>query len=115
MNNPQIACYMAVVNAKNTIQYGGVVVAPMVREALISSFSILNIEPSPGGIPLDARFWIDKKTYIVDNYIGMNIKKLVPTNKYTFTILGEGSEVIAQLPEAGYPIVEGGSVILYTK
>lgn len=115
MNNPQIACYMAVVNAKNTIQYGGVVVAPMVREALISSFSILNIEPAPGGIPLDARFWIDKKTYIVDNYIGMNIKKLVPTNKYTFTILGEGSEVIAQLPEAGYPIVEGGSVILYTK
>lgn len=115
MNDPQIACYIAVVNAKNTIQYGGVVVAPMVKEALISSFSILNIKPTTGGIPLDARYWIDKRTYIVDNYIGLNINKLPNTNKYSFTILGSGKEIIAQIPESGYPIVEGGSVILYTK
>ena len=87
----------------------------MVKEALISSFSILNIEPTTGGIPLDARYWIDKKTYIVDNYIGLNINKLPNTNKYSFTILGSGKEIIAQIPESGYPIVEGGCVILYTK
>ena len=115
MNDPKIACYMAVVNAKNTIQYGGVVVAPMVKEALISSFSILNIKPTTGGIPLDARFWIDKKTYIVDNFIGTEVKKLPSTTKYSFTILGNGNQIIAQMPEAGYPIVEGGSIILYTK
>lgn len=115
MNDPKIACYIAVVNAKNTIQYGGVVVAPMVKEALISSFSILNIKPTTGGIPLDARFWIDKKTYIVDNFIGTEVKKLPSTTKYSFTILGNGNQIIAQMPEAGYPIVEGGSIILYTK
>lgn len=114
MNDPEIACYIAVVNAKNTIQYGGVVVAPMVKEALISSFSILNIPPTTGGIPLDARYWIDKRTYIVDDYIGIDIKKIYSTEKYSFTILGNGNKVIAQMPEAGYPIVEGGTVILYT-
>ena len=115
MNDPEIACYIAVVNAKNTIQYGGVVVAPMVKEALTNAFSILKIQPVEGGIPLDARYWIDKKTYIVDNYIDLEVKKIPPTSKYTFTILGNGNKVIAQLPEAGYPLVEGGSVILYTK
>lgn len=114
MNNPEIACYIAVVNAKNTIQYGGVVVAPMVKDALTSAFSILNIKPQSGGIPLDARYWIDKRTYIVDDYIGVNIKKIYNTEKYSFNILGNGQTVIAQMPEPGYPIVEGGTVILYT-
>lgn len=114
MNNPEIACYIAVVNAKNTIQYGGVVVAPMVKDALTSAFSILNIKPQSGGIPLDARYWIDKRTYIVDDYIGVNIKKIYKTEKYSFNVLGNGETVIAQMPEPGYPIVEGGTVILYT-
>ena len=114
MNNPEIACYIAVVNAKNTIQYGGVVVAPMVKDALTSAFSILNIKPQSGGIPLDARYWIDKRTYIVDDYIGVNIKKIYKTEKYSFNVLGNGQTVIAQMPEPGYPIVEGGTVILYT-
>ncbi len=115
MNDPEIACYIAVVNAKNTIQYGGVVVAPMVKEALSSAFSILKIDPVEGGIPLDARYWIDKKTYIVDNYIGLETSKIVKTYKYSFNILGDGKTIIAQMPEAGFPLVEGGTVILYTK
>lgn len=114
MNDPKIACYIAVINPKNTIQYGGVVVAPMVKEALLSSFSILNIEPQTGGIPLDARYWIDKRTYVVDDYVGSYVKKIVHTEKYSFSIIGNGTKVIAQLPEAGYPLVEGGTVILYT-
>ncbi len=114
MNDPKIACYIAVQNPKNTIQYGGVVVAPMVKEALTSAFSILNISPQTSGIPLDARYWIDKRTYIVDDYIGMFVNKIPPTNKYTFNIIGNGNKIIAQLPEAGYPLIEGGTVNLYT-
>lgn len=115
MNDPEIACYMAVVNAKNTIQYGGVVVAPMVKEALTNAISILNIPPQSGGIPIDARYWIDKRTFIVDDYLGMDIRKINKTEKYSFNILGNGTTVIAQMPEAGYPLIEGGTVILYTK
>ena len=43
MNDPQIAIYFALVNPKNTIQYGGVTVGPIIKEALTTSFSILNI------------------------------------------------------------------------
>lgn len=116
MNNPEVACYIAVVNPKNTIQYGGVVVAPMVKEVLESSFSILGIERQNGGIPLDARYWIDTRTFVVDDYIGINIKKLssFSNGKYHLKIVGNGTNVIAQLPEAGYSIAEGGTVILYT-
>ena len=116
MNDPEIACYIAVVNPKNTIQYGGVVVAPMVKEALVSAFSILGIEEQSGGIPLDARYWIDTRTYVVDDYVGIKLNKISSLNngKYTFKIIGDGSNIIAQLPEAGYPIIEGGTVILYT-
>ena len=116
MNNPEVACYIAVVNPKNTIQYGGVVVAPMVKEVLESSFSILGIERQNGGIPLDARYWIDTRTFVVDDYIGINIKKLASfsNGKYHLKIVGNGTNVIAQLPEAGYSIAEGGTVILYT-
>ncbi|MBQ8292330.1 MAG: stage V sporulation protein D [Bacilli bacterium] len=114
MNDPEVACYIAVNNAKNTIQYGGVVVAPMVKEVLASSFSILNIQAQSGGIPLDARYWIDKRTYIVDDYVGSKRSKIQNTTKYTFNIVGDGDIIVAQLPEAGYPLVEGGTVILYT-
>lgn len=116
MNNPEVACYIAVVNPKNTIQYGGVVVAPMVKEVLESSFSILGIERQNGGIPLDARYWLDTRTFVVDDYIGINIKKLASfsNGKYHLKIVGNGTNVIAQLPEAGYSIAEGGTVILYT-
>ena len=116
MNNPEVACYIAVVNPKNTIQYGGVVVAPMVKEVLESSFSILGIERQSGGIPLDARYWIDTRTFIVDDYIGINVKKLssLSNGKYQLKIIGDGTTIVAQLPEAGYSITEGGTVILYT-
>ena len=72
MNDPQIAVYFALVNPKNTVQYGGATVGPIIKEALTSCFSILNIPKQNGGIPLDARYWVDKKTYKVDNYIGLH-------------------------------------------
>lgn len=113
MNDPQIAIYFALVNPKNTIQYGGVTVGPIIKEALTSSFSILNISKQTGGIELDARYWIDKKTYKVENYIGKNIKEIKHTSKYQFSVLGNSGKVIAQTPSAGSDIIEGGTVILY--
>lgn len=117
MNDPSVAVYLAVENAKNTIQYGGVVVAPMVKEVLISSFSALKIPLQSGGIPLDARYWIDKKTYEVENYIGMErskLGKILSAKQYRIEIIGDGDKIIAQIPEAGCKIVEEGVVMLFT-
>ncbi len=114
MNDPKIAIYFAIVNPKNTIQYGGVVAAPIVKQALQESFKFLNLGPVEGGIKEDVRYYIDKNVYIVDDYIGFNVKKLPFTNKYNFIIEGSGDTVISQVPSPGERLIEGGSVIIYT-
>lgn len=114
MNDPEIMIYLAITNPKNTIQYGGVVCAPIVKEALQESFQVLKILPSDGGIPIDARWYIDKRIYLVEDYIGMNVSKLPYTSKYNFIVEGNGSKIVAQVPSVGERLIEGGSVILYT-
>ncbi|MBQ3001923.1 MAG: PASTA domain-containing protein [Bacilli bacterium] len=118
MNDPQVAAYIAVENAKNAIQYGGVVVAPMIKEVLMSSFSALNIEKQSDGLELDARYWIDKRSFIVDDYVGMSVsdvkRKTQYINMYKVEIIGSGNMIIAQLPYANQKIVEEGVVILFT-
>lgn len=114
MNDPEIMIYLAITNPKNTIQYGGVVCAPIVKEALQESFQVLNIKPTNDGIPLDARWYIDKKVYLVDDYIGMSVKKLPYTDKYNYIIEGSGDTIISQVPAPGERIIEGGSIIIYT-
>lgn len=118
MNDPQVAAYIAVENAKNTIQYGGVVVAPMIKEVLMSSFSALGIEKQSGGIDLEARYWVDKRSFVVKDYVGMSVKDVLKMtqfiNTYKIEIIGSGNMIIAQLPYANQKIVEEGVVILFT-
>lgn len=114
MNDPEVLIYLAITNPKNTIQYGGVVCAPIVKEALQESFPILNIKPSNDGISLDARYYIDKRIFLVDDYLGMKVKNLPYTNKYNFIIEGNGNIVVSQVPAPGERLIEGGNVIIYT-
>ncbi len=114
MNDPEIMIYLAITNPKNTIQYGGVVCAPIVKEALQESFQVLNFSPTDDGIPLDARWYIDKRIYTVDDYVGYKVKNLPYTDKYTFIIEGNGDTVISQVPSFGERLIEGGNVIIYT-
>ena len=114
MNDPEVLIYLAITNPKNTIQYGGVVCAPIVKEALQESFQILNILPTNDGISLDARYYIDKKIFLGDDYLGMKVKNLPYTIKYNFIIEGNGDKVISQVPAPGDRLIEGGSVIIYT-
>ena len=60
------------------------------------------------------RLWIDKNIYTVNDYVGLSIDKIKHEQKYQFIIYGNGSTVIAQIPEAGEKIIEGGYVALYT-
>lgn len=114
MNDPQISIYMAVYNPKNTIQYGGIVVAPMVKEVMAESLTILKIPKQPGGIPFEPRWWLDKFTYTVEDYVGQKVKSINLHPYYKFKINGNGDTVIAQSPNPGEKIVQDGFVILYT-
>lgn len=114
MNNPQVAVYVSIKHPKNTIQYGGVVAAPLVKEILQECFTILGIEKQSGGYPLNPRYYIDKQTYPVEDYYGLNIKNIPHNSHYNIKIEGNGPIVIGQIPEKGEMIVENGYVILYT-
>ncbi len=114
MNDPSLVVMIAIKNAKNTIQYGGVVVAPMVKEVLMDALTILNIPPQEGGIEKSKQFWFDLPNVVVKDYTGMNIKDLPKYEKYKFKIIGNGTKVITQIPEASEQIIEGGYVLIYT-
>lgn len=114
MNNPELVVMIAMKNAKNTIQYGGVVVAPLVKEVLMDALTIKNIPPQEGGIAKSQLYWYDLPNVIVENHIGKEIKNLPQYGKYNFKIIGEGQTVVAQIPEEGEEIIQGGYVLIYT-
>lgn len=114
MDDPQLAVIIALDSPKNTIQYGGVVAAPLVKEVLTESISIKKISKRADEVPLAPRFWVDKNIYTVNNYVGMHIGKILPTSNYRYIVYGDGFIVRDQIPDAGSKIIEGGYVILYT-
>lgn len=114
MNNPQITCYIAIKAPKTYIQYGGVVVAPLVKEVLTQSFSLLNIEKQEGGIPIDSRWYVDNFYYTVENYIGKPKKTVLNHPYYKIRIHGNGNKIINQSPDPGERIISGSYVNLYT-
>ena len=114
MNDPEISCYIAIKAPKTYVQYGGVVVAPLVKDVLTQSFSILGIEKQEGGIPIDSRWYVDNFYYEVENYIGKSTKQVLNHPYYKIKIIGEGNNIIDQTPKKGERIIGGSYVYLYT-
>ena len=114
MNDPQISAYFAINSPKAAIQYGGTVAAPIVKELIAESLTILDIPKQEGGIERDARWWVDKFIYVVDDYVGKKTKTIGFHPYYKFKVVGDGDTIIAQSPEAGDKIVQDGYVTLYT-
>jgi len=114
MNDPQVSAYIAINQPKATIQYGGVVVAPMLKEVILDSLSLMGVEKQEGGIPRDSRWWVDKFLYPVENYIGKSPKEVGFHPHYKIKIVGDGDKIIAQSPDSGEFIVQDGVVTLYT-
>ena len=114
MNDPKIACYIAIKAPKTYIQYGGVVVAPIVKKVLTQSFSVLNLDKQEGGIPIDSRWYVDKFYFEVESYINKNRKEILSHPYYKIKIIGEGNTIIDQTPKPGERIIQDNYVYLYT-
>lgn len=109
MNNPQIVCYFSIKEAKNTVQYGGTTVGPIMARIMHDSLKSLGVEKQSS--PIERTYtWQDSKTYQVENYVGKK-KKEVKSSYFTFVFKGEGENVIAQNPAPG-ELLEEGSIIL---
>lgn len=111
-DDPQVVVYIAIDNAKGVTQYGGTIAAPIARQVLMDSASILEIEKSSGGMEKEYTY-TDKKYIEVPNVIGMNVKDATKSLKsFKVEYSGSGSTVSYQSPSANERILEGETVKL---
>ena len=114
MNDPKAVVYLAIDNPKNTIQYGGVVAAPMVGEIFKQILPLMKVEQDfENQIDKEYRYYIDRFYYDVPNLIGKTKKALATPYNYKYLYVGNGNTVIDQEPKYGEKIPEGGTIILY--
>ena len=114
MNDPEICVYFAMEGAKNTIQYGGVVAAPIVGEIFAQILPYLGIKKDyENQIEKEYRWYIDTPYHTVPNFINLEKSKIKQSSLYKYIYIGEGNKVIDQEPVSGERIPEGGSIILY--
>ncbi len=109
MNDPKIVCYISIKEAKNTIQYGGTTVGPIMARVIHDSLKALNVKKQVSDVERTYTF-MDPKVYPLDNYIGKK-KKEVKSPYFTFVFKGEGDTVIDQMPRVG-ELLEENSVVL---
>lgn len=110
MNDPRIVVYIALEKPKSTIQYGGTVAAPIVKNVLYDSMKIMNIKENYEG-PKKEYTWMDKKSYEVLDYVGLN-KKEVKSKYFKFEFIGTGNKVIDQIPKKNTFMNEGNTIVI---
>ncbi len=113
MNDPDLVVYIAIDNPKNTIQYGGVVAAPIVKDILEEALPILGIPKQADQIEKELRWGWDTKYFTVPDLIGLKRNELPEVYDYQYQFLGEGNIVKYQSPGPGEKVMEGGTVLLY--
>ena len=110
MDEPEVVVYVAIDNPRSAIQYGGTVAGPIVKAILSDVLPYLGVSKRSGGI--DKTYtWMDTKTYVVDNYVGLE-KNKVKSKYFKFEFMGEGTVVIDQLPKYGEKIEEGSTIVV---
>lgn len=112
MDNPQLVVYVAIDNPKNTVQYGGVVAAPIARSILEEALPYIGVEPREEQIE-KKYLWTDTKYVTVPDFVGKEPKEIESSYLYNIEYHGEGTKVISQQPAAFSRTIEGGTVRLY--
>lgn len=98
-DNPEVLVYVAIDSPQNSIQFGGVIAAPIVGTIIEEVAPILNIEKRDQALEKDYR-WGDELTQRVPDLTGMT-REMIRTQLHTFQIEwhGEGDVVTYQIPK----------------
>lgn len=112
-DDPQLVVYIAVDNPKGTIQFGGVVAAPIVGNIMEDALLELGVEPREGGLEKE-KAWNDPLMIEIPDLIGMDMDELrTQLISLDIDVSGKGSKVVKQSPEAGVKVKEGATIRLY--
>lgn len=110
-DDPRIAVLVLLDEPQSTIRYGGTISAPVAQKILESSLPYLGVEPKytaeeTAAMSRQTPAVVDKALNVAENTLRNSDLKA--------NVVGSGSTVIRQVPEAGQPIPKGGTVVLYT-
>ncbi|MDZ5711565.1 stage V sporulation protein D [Jeotgalibacillus haloalkalitolerans] len=112
-DDPEILVYLAVDHPKNTIQFGGVVAAPIVGNIIEESLNVMGVEKRKDQIEKEIR-WTDPPEVKVPDVTGKTKSELLEMHlPVKLDIKGEGKKVIRQSPEPGTVISEGGTLRIF--
>ncbi|MGP4075123.1 stage V sporulation protein D [Halobacillus sp. K22] len=112
-DDPELVVYLAIDNPKDTVQFGGVVAAPIVGNIMEDSLRALEVKPRKDGLEKEYT-WPDEPLVEVPNVTGLEKKELnqLLTN-LEIEASGKGDKVITQAPEAGVKVPSGSKVRVY--
>lgn len=112
-DDPQLVVYLAIDNPKGTVQFGGVVAAPIVGKIMKDSLPALGVKPRKGQIEKE-RTYLDPKIEEVPDLVGMTLKDLGEQYS-TFKVKksGKGNKIVQQSPEPGVKLTEGSTIRIY--
>ncbi|KGP72434.1 stage V sporulation protein D [Pontibacillus yanchengensis] len=112
-NDPEIVVYLAIDNPKNTVQFGGVVAAPIVGNIMEDSLRALGVEKQKDGIEKEVA-WPDQPLVEVPDLIGLEKKDLTQYMvNLSIETSGSGNYIVDQAPKAGEKVEQGAKVRLY--
>ncbi|HHY74522.1 MAG TPA: stage V sporulation protein D [Bacillus bacterium] len=109
-DDPQIVVYTAIDNPKGTLQFGGIVAAPIVGNIIEDSLRALKVKKRSGQIEKKYT-WPDPLMVEVPNIVGLKTNEL---RNYLVNLKieksGEGPIVIDQTPEPGEKVESGATI-----
>jgi stage V sporulation protein D (sporulation-specific penicillin-binding protein) len=109
-DDPQVVVYIGVDNPKNTVQFGGVVAAPIVGKIIEDTLSYMGVEKRESPIEKEYR-WGEERLVEVPNLIGRTAKELQRMYfQFPIEAAGQGDVVIKQLPEPGEKVTAGSTI-----
>jgi len=112
-DDPELVVYVAVDNPKGTVQFGGVVSAPIVGNIMGDSLRALGVKPRKGQLEKEYTY-PDTPMVEVPNVVGMTKKEIgeIFVN-LKIDASGDGDTVIKQTPQPGIKLKEGSTIRLY--
>ncbi|CAH0206063.1 Stage V sporulation protein D [Peribacillus simplex] len=112
-DDPQIVVYIAVDNPKGTVQFGGVVAAPIVGNIMEDSLRAMGVKPRKNQIEKET-VWTDPVMVEVPDVVGLSKKELqTQLIDLKLDIAGNGDKVINQAPDPGVKVKQGSTIRIY--
>ncbi|MGJ9381313.1 stage V sporulation protein D [Salipaludibacillus sp. CF4.18] len=112
-DDPEIVVYVAIDNPKDTIQFGGVVAAPIVGNIIEDSLRALDVPRRKEQVEKEEA-WSDIPVIEVPDLLGLTKREIFDAYyDIELDISGDGTEVVSQSPDPGTRIETGSTIRIY--